>query len=294
MQWDSQNINAETGTPLVFIIYIAANGALIAIMAFLYLFFTMKRYYPKPGLYVAKFFVEIPSSVGIIPVLTYAGYYLKRSITTGESRNILQLVLFMLNFLILVAVFWLHSGLSCFSCYISRSRIHGLGEDPLTIYLTYIGMTSFLQNVFAAFQAWLSIVLVAISALMFAYWYYTNLRAFFIHNWVMQLFFGGFATSALNSIFQIINYFASFPEFVPFIVLYAIWISAQITTFFYFRIIGLLMVKNFLILLFVNFWNNLKIKMKIMLFRKMRSLIILIHLIFHIILAIWSGLLKSD
>jgi hypothetical protein len=145
--------------------------------------------------------------------LNYGGFYASGAVMKRDSTSITMMILFILMSVVLSLVFWMHSGFCCYSCYISHSRIHGIGADPLSEIFIIIGLYAFFQNVFADFKWYFSLVRLAVIFLLFLFWSHRLLHGFFTQNWVTLLFFGNFLSNAFNYFYQqIVVYFLKPPH----------------------------------------------------------------------------------
>lgn len=215
LEWDPVSDNNTDQIPLFLFIYLGAIAILIGQIVFLYFHFQIKRFFPKWSLYVSSFLLEVVTTIGVVPTLTYAGFYLRLMITQFTSKSALLCTAYILMFLFVYSLFYFYSSLCSTSTYISRSPLHGLAGNTISLNLLLCSVIEFLQHLFAAFEPIFSIFLIAICAIVFGFLSYKCLNGSFIHNWVNMIYFGTYASCSISSVSQIINYYVHYPFYLP-------------------------------------------------------------------------------
>lgn len=195
----------------------------------------MKRSYPSSIIYVARFLIEFCTALCVFPCMNYAGIYFARGVITKKAFHFGMFIVFVMIGGVLFALFAIHCRLCSFSCYISRSRIHGLGNTPFISVLFWVGITTLIFHIIALFTKWLSILLAAIYSVAYFYAGYTFLHSFFIHNWVMLMYFGCFMSASFAFLFEIAFSFFDELEYIPFIVLISLYAICQIVIWYFFK-----------------------------------------------------------
>jgi hypothetical protein len=103
----------------------------------------------------------------VVPNMTYAGFFKYISCIDFSFFAINFFVAYFAMFIFVYSLFFAYSSLCSYSTYISKSPLHGLAGNTISLNLSLCAIIEFVQHLFLAFNEIYTLILIALCSVLF-------------------------------------------------------------------------------------------------------------------------------